>query len=639
MKIKNLKINAYGKLHDVDIDLKNNINIIHGNNESGKSTVLQFIINSCYGTAKNKKGKEISDFDKFKPWEGEDFSGKLRYILDNGEEFEIYREFGKKNPKIFDKNLEDVSKKYSIDKTKGNDFFFEQTKIDEQLFISTSAILQKEVKIEKNMQMTLIQKIANMVGTGEDNVSYKKAIDRLDKKQLNEIGTERSREKPINILEKRILEINKEISNLEEYERVQYGFENDKNQIKDDLIREENKLCLLKEIKAINENKELEKEKIRVQENIRKENSEKIKTTEKKIEKLTKETENKQKEDSKNNKKVNKKIMTSIFLTIILITIVNVLQIVLLKNIKVCALICLLSIMLGSFFIYLMTQKKHKKTIDGNSNNNNEIINLKNEVYLLKNNNDIQEKEIKRLIDNFNINYNSEKEIIKNKYKESIEETEINNLLNSEKVDYLIDSEQKVINDKKIKIQTIEINKKTAEEKLEKKANLEEELSILKEEYEGLKRLNTSINLAKEIIKSSYEKMKETVTPKFTQELSETVAKITNGSYTNVKYNDEVGLIVETKNGNYVPADRLSTGTIDQMYLSLRLAIIKEISEEKIPILLDEAFAYYDEERLSNILKYINEIFEDMQIIIFTCTNREQEILEKLNIDYNLVEL
>lgn len=55
-----------------------------------------------------------------------------------------------------------------------------------------------------------------------------------------------------------------------------------------------------------------------------------------------------------------------------------------------------------------------------------------------------------------------------------------------------------------------------------------------------------------------------------------------------------------------------------------------------MPIILDEAFAYYDEERLNNILKYLSEEFKDNQIIIFTCTEREKEILDKENIAYQL---
>lgn len=72
------------------------------------------------------------------------------------------------------------------------------------------------------------------------------------------------------------------------------------------------------------------------------------------------------------------------------------------------------------------------------------------------------------------------------------------------------------------------------------------------------------------------------------------------------------------------------------MYIALRFGAIKELSNENMPIILDEAFAYYDEERLNNILKYVREEFKDNQIIIFTCTDREKEILERQNIPYQL---
>lgn len=99
------------------------------------------------------------------------------------------------------------------------------------------------------------------------------------------------------------------------------------------------------------------------------------------------------------------------------------------------------------------------------------------------------------------------------------------------------------------------------------------------------------------------------------------------------------GLIVELENGNYIPASRLSIGTIDQLYLSLRLAMAEDLSEEKMPIILDEAFAYYDEERLKNILKYIDQRFYEHQIILLTCTNREKEILEKEKIKFHYIEM
>ena len=168
-----------------------------------------------YGISKNKKGKEISDFEKYKPWSGEEFSGKLEYELDNNEKYEIYRDFNKKNPKIFNENMEDISKQFNIDKNKGNEFFYEQTKIDEDLFLSTLAINQSEVKLEGQAQNFLIQKIANLAQTGDDSISFKRVIDRINRRQLDEVGTERSREKPINVVARNLQELCQEKENLE----------------------------------------------------------------------------------------------------------------------------------------------------------------------------------------------------------------------------------------------------------------------------------------------------------------------------------------------------------------------------------------------------------------------------------------
>ena len=100
-----------------------------------------------------------------------------------------------------------------------------------------------------------------------------------------------------------------------------------------------------------------------------------------------------------------------------------------------------------------------------------------------------------------------------------------------------------------------------------------------------------------------------------------------------------MGLVVELENGNYIPVTRLSIGTIDQLYLSLRLALVEDLSEEKMPIILDEPFAYYDTERLKNILRYIAQRFFDHQVMIFTCMHREKEVLRELDLAFNLIEM
>ena len=640
MKINKIKINAYGKIKEKEIKLSEKINLIYGKNEAGKTTILNFIKNSFYGISKNKNGKEISDFEKYKPWRGEEFSGKIEYELNNKEKYEIYRDFNKKNPKIFNQQMEEISNKFNIDKNKGNEFFYEQTKVDEALFLSTILVNQQQIELEKPQQNILIQKITNLVGTGEDNTSYKKAIEKISKRLLDEVGTERSREKPINIISKNIQQLEQQKQELEKYETIKYEIEENKNNLNEQIekLEEENKF--LKELKIIYENEKIEKEKINLKINLESQNQEKINLLKNKIE----QTKTNNKNNLEKNKKINSeknKINKKIILIILLIILINILQFIFIKN-KLLNYLFLLTVPIALIFIIILKNKINKK--EKNIKNkletiNTEIKNIEQEINLLEKNNLEIKNEIKELQNKFNKKINSEKEKIKNKYSNKIEKNKINEITEIKNLNIEIQNYENKINNKKIELHTLELDNKNIQPKLENISKIEEELVNNKEQMVNLKSLEKSINLAKEILNESYEEMKNTITPKFTNALSKTAAKITNNKYTNIKFNDEAGIIVELENGNYIPVSRLSIGTIDQLYLSLRLAMAEELSEEKMPIILDESFAYYDTERLKNIMKHISERFTNHQIIIFTCTNREKEILQELNLKFNYIQI
>ena len=645
MKIKQLKINSYGKLKNKELNFKNGINIVEGKNESGKSTIFHFIVNSFYGISKNKKGKEYSDFEKYKPWGEEEFSGKIVYELDNGESFEVFRDFKKKNPKIFNENKEDISKQFNIDKNKGNEFFYEQTKVDESLFLSTLVVNQQEVKLEKTEQNMLVQKIANLVGTGEDNVSYQRAIDRINRRQLNEIGTERSREKPINKLIDEIEKLENEKQELGRYEDLKYQMEENKIELNTQIEKLENENNYLKELKLLIENEKIENEKIKLQENIKNENSEKINQLKNEIEKIKNNNKNILENNLEKNKKIKNKINKKIINLFILLLIINILQFIFVKN-NIFKYIFLLTLPTYIIFsiIFLKNKKNKIKKLEKNKKIeeekiNLEINNLNNQIILLEKNNSELEKEINKLKNNFNLKINLEKEKIKNKYLNKIEKNKLEENMTLEKINLQIENIQNEINHEKIELHTLEIDKQNVEPKLDNLAKIEERLVNHKEEMSTLKNLEQSMNLAKEVLNLAYEKMRTSVTPKFTQNLSETIAHITNGKYTNVVFHNEEGLIVELENGNYESVSKLSVGTIDQLYLSLRLSMVEELSEEKMPIILDEAFAYYDTQRLKNILNYLANKYRDRQIILFTCTQREKEILKAFNISYHLIDL
>ena len=151
--------------------------------------------------------------------------------------------------------------------------------------------------------------------------------------------------------------------------------------------------------------------------------------------------------------------------------------------------------------------------------------------------------------------------------------------------------------------------------------------------------LGNAIQVAKNTLEEAYNIMKTNVTPEFIQKLNQIVKKITKDEYNNIKFNDSEGITVENKNGQYIPIYMLSIGTIDQIYFALRLSVLQQLTTEKIPIILDEIFAYYDNGRLKNILQYLYEEYNDYQIILLTCSNREKEVLDNLKIPYSLTEL
>ena len=611
MKVEEIKINAFGTLKNKEINLSDKINIIHGKNESGKSTLLTYIKTAFYGISRNKNGKEISDYDKYKPWSGEEFSGKIKYTLDNGEQFEIFRDFNKKNPKIYNAKLEDVTNQFNIDKKEGSQFFFEQVGIDENIFTSTIMAEQQEVKLSEQRQNILIQKIANIAGTGNSNMSYNKAKDRLNKKQLDEVGTERTQGKPINILKNKIKNIEQILGKLNLYKENKSIIEQNKIKLKNKIQEQEQRKELIKQISELNGKIIIETEKANYKRNIKEEK-------ESRIQELINE-KNKLIQENKNNK-TNNKLFIIIFFVLISLLIANI---VIIKN-KFITYTTLILVGAEIVIYYLAKAQKEKRKKEV-IKNNTDLINTK--IELLEKEKEVIEEEIKTEENELK----AEKEHIKNKY--NIELYDIENSKND------LEQITNEINEGKIKLNTLEIEEKGISSQLEELITLQEEHENLSEQLKEIEQKNYEINLAKEFLEKAYEKMKINITPKFTENLSQTIKNITNDKYSKVNINDENGLIIEMQNGEYVSAEKLSIGTIDQLYLSLRMSMVEEISKEKMPIILDEAFAYYDDERLENILKYLIERFNNHQLIIFTCTNREKEILNKLNYKFNNIEL
>ena len=627
MKINDIKINGFGNLENKEIKLKSGINLMSEKNEKGKSTFIKFISGMFYGISKNKNGKSISDYEKYAPWNAKDFSGRLEYELDDKSRFIIFRDFNKKKMQIMNEKGQDISGEYDVDKTSGSKFFYEQTKMDEELFENTLMIKQGETRLDTKQQNVLIQKITNLVSTGSDNISYQKAKEKINKKLVEEIGSERTTNRPINILNDKIKEVDEKTNKIKEYKNTLEENEKNKKRIEKEIEENTKKLEIYKSMKLKLDSLEDEREKLKV--NIDMKNEQK-----KELEILNNQLREILKEENKISKKKNKSMFfLCLFLIIvgIMFFFINYLG----KNIILIVGALIIAIgAITTIYDFIKKNMDKKKIVKSKEDLMVKINTIRETVDKLSN--EIKSKEQK-----IDVQKQIEMENMQREYTTGILKEDSNGVLNIsyDRIVMEICEKEDKISEAKINLNTVNFEKNRIEKEIKNIGDIEKERKEIDEKRKEIESLEKSIKLAQMCLEDAYEKFKENLGPNLKNNISNTVEKISSGKYNNIYLNDKNELLLELKNGQLIPVDRLSMGTIDQIYLALRFNILKETIKENMPIILDEVFAYYDDERLENVLKFLNREYKDNQIIILSCSNREKDILNKLKIEYNQIKI
>lgn len=168
------------------------------------------------------------------------------------------------------------------------------------------------------------------------------------------------------------------------------------------------------------------------------------------------------------------------------------------------------------------------------------------------------------------------------------------------------------------------------EEKIQRCEDTLLELDIKKKSLELA--MSTIIDLSKNI--------QNRFAPQINIEVGKLLEKITRGKYAGVRIDDKLNIdVVDPDSNELIDVKSLSAGTFDQLYFSLRFGIINSITTNSIPLILDDCFTQYDDYRLRNILGLLIDISENRQIIMFTCHNREADILKDLMTDFNKIAL
>lgn len=164
-------------------------------------------------------------------------------------------------------------------------------------------------------------------------------------------------------------------------------------------------------------------------------------------------------------------------------------------------------------------------------------------------------------------------------------------------------------------------------------AQIDEEISQLDVKREELEGIGLSIREAMECLQSVAQDMQKGYMPELNREMNRMAGTITGHEGMRVTANDALQIQLEVPEcEEIIPLGLASSGTIDQVYLSMRLASVSllEKDKERLPLFLDEPFAQYDEDRAARALELIRDFAASRQVFLFTCREREVELAARI---------
>ena len=180
------------------------------------------------------------------------------------------------------------------------------------------------------------------------------------------------------------------------------------------------------------------------------------------------------------------------------------------------------------------------------------------------------------------------------------------------------------------------------EKKLEHLAELKDQASALRQiiaENDRIREEIAAIELAQETMKELSMSIRDSFGLYLNKTASELISGITGGLYTSMSIDENLGAFLNTRR-KLIPLEQVSSGTADQIYLALRLAAARFIQNgtDSMPLIFDDSFVLYDDDRLRQALRWLSEAYKG-QIIIFTCHRRELDILEEEEIKHHVVTI
>ncbi|SHM32684.1 AAA domain-containing protein [Anaerosporobacter mobilis DSM 15930] len=653
MIINSLGLKHFGKFQDEKIELQNGINLLYGTNEAGKSTIHTFIKGMLFGIDKQRGRKSFDVYTRYKPWDTPTlYDGELEITVEEVP-YLIKRNLYKEEKSVQIINI-DTGREVPYKEQRGGCFIEGLT---ESNYSNTVFVAQQQVATNKELAFRINDYITNMSTTKSSEINVNQAIKELQaRKKEIELRQTKQQIKELNIelhqiqttdfmlkeLERQIVGFDKEIQTLnleKENSKIEGGYLQ-KLQILDSYIKEYD--IIVEKYQSLRDCRDYY---YQVMQHIKAWDSVKVKQDNP----LPMENSPPNQMDPRHKPKSYKGYLLSVCLLVIsfLICILVPLKGLDKGFIMVATAILSISILLVQLIVNnkkkipieerlaeqpLTDQEKlhvnqsieeyheiSKRLLTRMQAQEEDILMYANKVVAMNEVNSETMKVMHQEIDKLASQLNKQKDVIQQKQAREKEVIRLIETASAKK--------------EKLRWEFSRLEESIADY-AKKRALRDELMERRKKEDVEVTAIDISIQTIQDLAAAIHDDFGE----KLNRSISEISTAFTLGNCYDVKVDEKLNMKI-VKGSDFVPMEYLSTGTVEQLYLALRLVAADLLLKDKeMPLILDDAFVYYDDDRLEETICEL-AARTSRQILIFTCHNRERQALDKHQIPYNYIEL
>ena len=611
MIIREANIGKFGKLENQKYQFAPQINVIYGANESGKSTLMQFLKAMLFGLEKTRVRKTLDTYNRYEPWDTPAYFYGSMMFETGQQQFLLERNFYYKEKRARLVNIrdgEELSVEYGdLDMLLGN--------VSAAAYENTCCIGQEQLLPGRELGVLLEDERSNLAQTGSGDFQLSKALQELEQKRKNAEKTRKELEQ-------------QRLSHIHQLEVNQQVLERDIAGLKAQQEKQSTQQGTVQEqVRALQQ--QMEPVQTAYQTVCRREQELKSAVAQEQLEweQVEREQwkrEQFRREQEKTDALQQKSGKNAGFSPLLLIGVAGLILAPVLRSAmdgfqKIAPalnIICIILILAGLVSAY--RRNRAKKETDAAQNHRGQDDRANGRANLQS----VEREGRKAALD---------QQLQRVCQQKSTLEEQLQKLKDQKKALQLQAARQEGSGD--------QLQSQIQEKEVELE-NLTEQVAELQQETldeQHAREDRDALELAAEIMSRLAARMSKTLEHTLDKEMSEILAQITGNVHEQLQVTDGQDIVLAEQLQKRTP-EAYSQGTMQQAYFSYRMAAGHMLmKEEPLPFLLDETFANYDEERLRQTLRWLAE--QENQIFLFTCRETEMRLLTEEDIPFASIRL